>query len=127
MAAGELPPSRQCVLEVAAPSRWVLTGSPTPDLGEVEHALDPTAYSRSGLRLRLPYRCENLEHVLGADLVDMLGAKRTAILVAERHPPLGGVFGVAPTAVERLHQGVGGLAERLLLSLSGGKWITAVG
>jgi hypothetical protein len=53
---------REDFAEVAAPECRVFAGSPPPNLGESEHALDAPAHPACRLRLRLPDRLNHLEN-----------------------------------------------------------------
>jgi hypothetical protein len=52
---------------MSPPSGRIVARAPTLHTRRVQHRLDPLAQSGGGLWYPLPYRSENLQHVVGAN------------------------------------------------------------
>lgn len=69
MAACEPLALRQELIQVAAPSGWILAAAQPLRLGSIKHALDTAAKARGGFKLIVPKRFQNRKHVIGGDPV----------------------------------------------------------
>ena len=96
MAARELSPRRQQMLEVAFPCGRILSGPQSLRLRRVQHGLNPPPQTSGRLGRPLPVRLEHRQHVLDGDLVDALAAQGRRVL-PKSHFPLGCMLRIRPT------------------------------
>ena len=67
MAACEPLALRQELIQVAAPSGWVLAAAQPLRFGGIKHAFDTAAKARGGFVFIVPKRLQGRKHVIGGD------------------------------------------------------------
>ena len=116
MAAGELLPFWQELIQVAPPPCRVLATTQPLCLSRVKHALDTPANPRARFRLALQsgFKIERTSSVVTLST----GSRRKGAAYSEGHFPLGGMLLVAPGRPHSLDQPVSTFPEGSALSAS---------
>jgi hypothetical protein len=108
---GNLRSLGQDLGKVAAPHCRVFAGSPPPNLGEREHALDSAAHSTCRLCLCLPDRLDHLEYQSCINVSHGNVADDGIGIVFEGIAPLLAMLGVLPSSLVGFDELLGGLLE----------------
>ena len=123
------------LLEVASPTRGIVTSSMPADRSPVEDGLDAPSYARRRFGLRLPNWIQNAHYEVGIDVADANTADHGIDMNLEAILPLPAMLGVLPgrrvgsdvslCAVPEGHD-VRSLLRRLeFLTIAGIDWIDA--
>ena len=116
---------------MAAPSRWVLSGTKLMRLCKIEHGLDPAAQPTRRFWHPRPQRIQHLQHGVRVDLINRHVQDWRAIF-GDRFPPLASMLLAPPFGALRFDQLIGALAEgpARRLGFPGGllrvKWVNAL-
>ncbi|MBX9761370.1 MAG: hypothetical protein K2Y29_21515, partial [Beijerinckiaceae bacterium] len=93
----DLAPFGELVVEVPAPSCWVVANSMSANLRPAENGLDMPTQPRGGFGSRRPNRFKHFQYKRSVDLTDRQVGKNRMSIGLERRSPLIGAFGVLPS------------------------------
>ena len=81
---------------MATPARWIVPGAPADRPGKIQHALDATLDTLGGFGLRGPDRFQDLEDVLGLDILNVQPADHRRSVGAKGAWPLQAMLAIGP-------------------------------
>ena len=123
VASGQLLALRQELVEMSPPAGRVLAAALALGLRSIQHILNASPKPLGSLRDAFPQGLEDIENILGRDLIYRMIADRFGVGL-EGHGPLGRVLGVTPRGLHGLDISIGALAKSWnLLFGTGGLWV----
>src|SRR5262249_47327155 len=106
-----LAASREQIVEVTFPERWIFSGPIPARLRPIENGLDSSSYSRCGFRLRGPDWLDDLQNQCDGDRMNGEWSEDRTDIGPDCRLPLRNVLLVFPSAGVRLYERIRALVE----------------